>query len=215
MCYTKEISIQSFFFGLLCGLSLIKFGNKESSKTNKVIGLFYIFVSFMQLIEYFLWKDINCKTGLNKIGFTLGPIFNHLQPIILFILCMIFIKSSNIIPKTFFIFLIILYLIYIIKKYIDYILNNSDQCVQPNETGHLEWIWKYNFNYIFYFLINLLVLINYYKNKNITITLIISYILLFISINKFNKNIGELWCFMVTGIPLIHLFLQKVLKINN
>jgi len=62
MCYSKQLSIKSFLFGIFCGLSLIIFGNKESSETNKVIGLFFIFTSFMQLIDYILWKDINCKT---------------------------------------------------------------------------------------------------------------------------------------------------------
>lgn len=215
MCYSKQLSIKSFLFGIICCLSLIIFGNKESSETNKVIGLFFIFTSFMQLIDYILWKDINCKTGLNKLGFIIGPIFNHLQPIVLFILCTIFLKSSNIIPMEIFIFIVILYLIYVIKKYYQYILDNPIQCVQTNETGHLNWIWKNNFNYIFYFLIYFLVFINYYKNKNLTILLLFVHLLLIISINKFNKNIGELWCFMSTGTPLLALFLQKILNVNN
>jgi hypothetical protein len=169
----------------------------------------------MQLIDYLLWKDINCKTGLNKLGFLLGPIFNHLQPIILFILCNKFLKSSNVIPNNFFIFIIILYLIYIVKKYYDYILDNPKQCIQTNDTGHLNWSWKNNFNYIYYLFIILLILINYYKNKNLTITLLFVHLLLIISINKFNKNIGELWCFMAVSCPLVALFLQKILNINN
>jgi hypothetical protein len=215
MCYSKQLSIKSFLFGLFCGLILIIYGNKESSEINKVIGLFFIFSSFIQLIEYFLWKDINCKTGLNKLGFILGPIFNHLQPVILFILCSIFIKSSNIIPIEIVISIIILYIIYFIKKYNDYILDNPIQCVKTNETGHLNWPWKKDFNYVFYLLINLLVFINYYKYKNLTITSIFVHILLVISINKFNKNAGELWCYMSTGTPLLALFLQKILNINN
>lgn len=215
MCFSKQLSIKSFLFGLFCGLSLIIFGNKESSKTNKAIGLFFIFVSFMQLIEYFIWKDINIETGFNRLGFILGPIFNHLQPIILFILCTIFIKSSNLIPKKIMIFFIILYFIYIVKKYYDYILDNPNQFIQTNETGHLDWPWKYNFNYTFYFIINLIIIINFYKNKNVFAILIFVNILLFISNNKFKKNIGELWCFMVIGSPLVALFLQKILKINN
>ena len=42
-----------------------------------------------------------------------------------------------------------------------------------------------------------------------------SYLLLFISILEFKQNIGELWCLMVTGVPFVNLFIQKVFNINN
>ena len=215
MCFSKELSIKSFIFGLISGLLLIFFGNDKSKNTNKAIGIFFIFVSFMQLIEYFIWEDIDCKNGLNKFSFGLGPMLNHLQPIIFFLLCSVFIESSNLFPQEFIIFLIIIYVIYIINKYYDYIINNPNKCVYTNKEGHLDWPWKYNFNYIYFILIELIIFSNYYKNKNLMISFLISYLLLFLSNHKFNKNSGELWCFMVTGIPLINLFLQKILNIDN
>ena len=56
---------------------------------------------------------------------------------------------------------------------------------------------------------------NFYTNTNLIVSFGISYLLLLVSIFKFNKNIGEFWCLMVTGVPLINLFLQNILKINN
>ena len=215
MCFSKELSMKSFIFGLLSSLLLIIFGNKESENTNIVIGLFFIFVSLMQLIEYLIWKDLNCNKGLNNISFILGPILNHIQPIVLFVLCNIYIKSNNIIPIKLIYLLIIIYLIYVIDKFYNYIKDNKNKCIQINNSGHLDWTWKYNFNYIFYFIIEIIILINYTNNFNINISFILGYILLFISIFKFNKNIGELWCFMVSGIPLINLIVQKSFNINN
>jgi hypothetical protein len=170
-------------------------------------------VSFMQFIEYLIWSDIDCKKGLNMIGSVFGPIFNHLQPICILILCTIFLKSSYIIPNKILIFINAIYLLYVVYEYYIYII--KDRCIKKNKYGHLDWIWKYNFNYIFYYVISFINIINFYKNINLIISVIVSYFLLVISIFEFHENIGELWCLMVTGIPLVNLFVQRVLGINN
>ena len=213
MCFSKNLSLLSFIFGIASSLLLIFFGNKESSDTNKAIGYFFIFVSFMQFIEYLIWSDIDCKKGLNMIGSVFGPIFNHLQPICILILCTIFLKSSYIIPNKILIFINAIYLLYVVYEYYIYII--KDRCIKKNKYGHLDWIWKYNFNYIFYYVISFINIINFYKNINLIISVIVSYFLLVISIFEFHENIGELWCLMVTGIPLVNLFVQRVLGINN
>jgi len=215
MCYSKNLSLLSFLFGIFSSILLIKFGNKESLNTNYAIGFFFIFVSVMQLIEYFIWSDINCKSGLNKFGAYLGPLFNHFQPVILLLLASIYLKNSNIIPLNYIIFINILYVIYVLYKYYIYIFDTKNLCIGLNNEKHINWKWKTNFTYVFYFIISLINIINYYKNYNLILAIIASYILLFISINKFNNNIGEFWCLMVTGVPLLNLFIQKVLNINN
>lgn len=215
MCFTKELSIKTFIFGLISSFLLIIYGNKESKNTNIVIGIFIIFVSLMQLIEYFIWVDLDCNKGLNKISLLLGPILNHLQPIIIFILCNIYLKSNNIIQPKLMYLLIIIYLIYIIERYYNYVKENKNKCIGTNSSGHLDWPWKYNFNYIFYFIIEIIILTNYTNNFNIILFYSVSYVLFFLSMFKFKKNIGELWCFMVPGTPLINLILQKSFNINN
>ena len=62
---------------------------------------------------------------------------------------------------------------------------------------------------------NFLNLVNFYTNTNIIVSFVIGYVLLIVSIFNFNKNIGELWCLMVTGIPLVNLFMENILNINN
>ena len=100
MCYSKDLSLLSYIFGISTSLSLILFGN--NIQINLVIGLFYIFVSQMQLIEFFAWSDLLCKNGLNKLSTILGPILNNSQPVILFILTIIYLKSENIINYSIF-----------------------------------------------------------------------------------------------------------------
>lgn len=194
---------------------LINFGNSLSADTNKAIGYFFLFVTLMQLVEYFLWIDINCSNGFNKVGSLIGPILNHLQPVVLLVIAIIFLEPANLISQNIVIPVNIIYLIYCGYKYIKYVSNESNLCVRTNECDHLNWTWKNDFNYLFYFAISFINVANFYTNVNLMVSFGISYLLLIVSIFGFNKNIGEFWCLMVTGVPLINLYMQNVLNINN
>jgi hypothetical protein len=215
MCYSKDLSLASLSFGIIASLSLICFGNEQSYLTNRAIGYFFLFVTLMQLVEYFLWIDIDCVNGLNKVGALLGPIFNHLQPIVLLILANIYLQPANFISSNIIIPTNALYLFYVGYQYYKYVSNTSNLCVKTNTYDHLDWTWKNDFNYTFYFAISFINIANFYKNTNLMISFGISYLLLVISIFNFNKNIGEFWCLMVIIIPFINLFLENVLNINN
>jgi len=215
MCYSADLSLASLSFGIFASLMLINFGSKESSRTNKVIGYFFLFVTLMQLVEYFLWIDMNCTNGFNKVGALLGPILNHLQPVVLLVIATIFLEPANLISSSIVIPTNILYLIYCGYQYVKYISNETNLCVKTNKCKHLDWTWKKDFNYVFYFAISFINVANFYTNTNLIVSFGISYILLIVSIFGFNNNIGEFWCLMVTGVPLINLFIENVLKINN
>jgi hypothetical protein len=215
MCYSKDLSLASLTFGVFASLILINFGNKESASTNKAIGYFFLFVTLMQLVEYFLWSDINCQNGLNKLGSLLGPILNHLQPVVLLLLASFFLEPTNLISINLIIPANILYICYVGYEYIKYISNESNLCVRTNKCDHLDWSWKKDFNYTFYFIISFMNVANFYKNTNLIVSFGLSYLLLIVSIFNYQYNIGEFWCLMVTGIPLVNLFMQKILNINN
>lgn len=215
MCYSKDLSLTSLSFGIIASLSLICFGNKDSSNTNKAIGYFFLFVTLMQLVEYFLWIDIDCVNGFNKIGSLIGPILNHLQPLVLLLLATYYLQPANLISPSVIIPTNILYLIYVGYQYYKYVSSQSNLCVGTNKVGHLDWTWKKDFNYTFYFIISFINVANFYTNTNLMVSFGISYLFLFISIFNFNQNIGEFWCLMVTGIPFINIFMQNILNINN
>jgi hypothetical protein len=215
MCYSEELSLTSLSFGIFASLMLINFGNSKSENTNKAIGYFFLFVTLMQLVEYFLWIDIDCVNGFNKLGSLIGPIFNHLQPLVLLLLATYFLNPSNLISPSIIIPANIIYLIYSGYQYVKYVSNSSNLCVKTNECDHLDWTWKRDFNYLFYFAISFLNIANFYTNVNLMVSFGISYLLLIVSIFGFNKNVGEFWCLMVTGVPLINLFMENVLNINN
>ncbi len=215
MCYSKETSLMSFIFGISVSYILIKFGNEKSDSTNKTIGYFFMFISFVQLIEYFIWSDLDCKTGTNKLTSLVGPLIINLQPVVLLLIMSIYLESSNIIPSSIVNLLNILYICYVGYKYNNYIQNESNLCVQENEKKHLDWTWKKDFNYNYYHLLALINLINYSSNTVLISTIGFSYIILYASYFNFKENIGELWCLISTSIPLFSLFIEKVLNVNN
>ncbi len=53
MCYSKNLSLTSFLFGIISSILLIKYGNIESKNTNLAIGSFFIFVSFNAIYRIF------------------------------------------------------------------------------------------------------------------------------------------------------------------
>ena len=158
----------------------------------------------MQLVEYFLWIDIDCSNGFNKIGALVGPILNHLQPVVLLIIASAFLEPSNLISPNIIIPANILYLLYVGKQYLKFISKPSNLCVRTNKCNHLDWTWKKDFNYLFYFFISFLNVANFYSNTNLMVSFGISYMLLLISIFKFNGVVGEFWCLMVTSVSLIN-----------
>lgn len=215
MCYSKDLSLSSLSFGIIASLMLINFGNPQSTNTNKAIGYFFLFVTLMQMVEYFLWIDMDCSNGFNKLGSLLGPILNHLQPVVLLIIATIFLNSTNLISQSIVIPANILYLIYSGYQYVKYLSVESNLCVKTNDCDHLDWTWKKDFNYIFYFTISFINVANFYTNVNLMVSFGISYLMLIVSIFGFNKNVGEFWCLMVTCVPFINLFMENVLGINN
>ena len=215
MCYSKNLSLASLACGIIASTSLILFGNKQSASTNKMIGYYFAFVALMQLIEYFLWIDIDCVNGFNKMASILGPILNHLQPIVLVLLSYTYLQPAKVIPVNVVIFANVLYLIYAGHHYYKHVSDSSNFCVKTNADGHLDWTWKSNFIYTFFTIINIINIANFYENTNVMVAFVVSYLILVIDMFNFKNNYGELWCFMVTCIPFINLFMEKVLNINN
>jgi hypothetical protein len=57
MCFNEESSISVFTFGSLCSAYLFYRGIKNNNGNDKFYGIVFVLVSFLPLIEYFLWKN--------------------------------------------------------------------------------------------------------------------------------------------------------------
>jgi hypothetical protein len=209
MCFTKEISIRSFGLGLISGTLLIFFGNNEHKNFNCTIGIFFMFVSLMQYIEYLMWNDLECNKSQNKVATAAGPLLNHLQPTILFLLTIYFLTDISQVSKIV-IRINIMYMLYVFYKYYNFMNNKKEKCTKKKDV-HLDWLWKHDFNYIIYQIVMVTNVFVFGKDLITLSPFIISYILFFYYLQNDRFFVGELWCYSVNSVPLFTLLLQNLI----
>ena len=212
MCFNYQTSIITFLIGTVFSILLIKKGNKKYILENKSFGIFFIFISLIQLMDFLFWIDINNNYGINKITSIIGPILNVGQPIILYIIKLLVYKKTYKKLTNFDIIIFmfnLFYLIYLIKLYIKYLKEN--ELITTEKNDHLSWPWiKYVIPH--FYLILLPINILYLSNFNYSLfVFIITYFFLIISASYFKYNIGELWCFFGSFIPIIIYFWSNYL----
>jgi len=209
MCFSARISLLAFTFGIIGSILVYTL----DGPSNKIISLFFAFISFLQLIEYFLWKHQICD-NYNKLLSKIGMWLNHLQPVVLGLLVIFF----NTVPTIYYVSLIIfLYLCVIIPYSLQYKDIGNLQCtIRDIKTQHLSWKWnglKYaNLIYSLFFL-SALILIFYIglPNKTLKIYAVITTIITYISSALiYRNNVGSLWCFYSAFIPIIYYLYCKI-----
>jgi hypothetical protein len=207
MCFNYKVSLFTFTIGTIFSILLINYGNKKYSLENKITGIFFIFISAIQFMDFLFWIDIKNKLGINKVATILGPILNVCQPTILYLIKYYYYRPDILTMKYGNLpiaILNLLYFVYFIVIYTKFLAN--EKLVTGTENNHLEWPWiKYsspNF-YLILFAINIFYLFNF---NYALVVFLITYFFLYISANYFAYNIGELWCFFGSFIPLIMFF---------
>jgi hypothetical protein len=204
MCWNKDVSLNTFIFSSFV-LMLIVYNNaftkyKIHMMNNKWMILFFLSFIVIQLIEYFIWKNIN-NPVYNKFFSTLAQIVLLLQPIASLML----ITNDKVrIP------LIMTYLILSIP-YSAYKFATSNIHSTVNKNGNLVWhffndspmndsplIWMV---WLFFFLISFVYQKNWTAFLFGLVTLIVTYI------NFSQKNgIGSMWCWIVNSIMVVCAF---------
>ena len=206
MCFNYKVSLLTFFTGIIFSLLLIKYGNKKYEKENLTTGIFFIFISFIQFMDFIFWIDLDNKKGLNKIFTITGPILNIGQPLILYIIKLIVYNPIK--YNIFYVLINFVYLIVFIIFYYNFILNNYTNLITTNINGHIKWKWydiKYYYIDIFYLILLFLNIFYLFNFKYALILFIIIYFFLLLSYKLFYYHIGELWCFYGCFIPLLFL----------
>lgn len=210
MCFNKESSLITWVSNLITCYLLINYGDFKYRSINKKIAYFFLFVGTMQILEFMIWIDLNCKKGLNKIAGYLGPILNYLQPTVFFLIWGNF--SNPIINK-----LQLIYFSYFLY-YLYFYYTNMEKCSIVNNENHISWAWegrymnhsKENLRMCHIFMIITLVNLYLLKDSNYGILVyILSAILFILSYFYHKQNVGELWCFYVIFIPIIMLIIQN------
>lgn len=215
MCFNEKVSLITYLAGLSGSAALL-------TKNKIPEALFYGWVSQMQLVDYFLWKNQPCEiTSTNKIckkdelvncnktnNYITGAgiIINHLEPFILFMGIVLYSKKT--LPLGIIIFFIIfmvlisLYTIHIFAKD-----NDDNLCTTVSETSdpHLHWKWN-NESYhgiIYILFLIIIIVLSYFGLEKGYINAIIAFIAYIASyiIYKDKKSVGAMWCFGAAFVP--------------
>ena len=197
MCFSKEVSLVTLILGLFTSYLCYSVNTPKY----KIIGLFFAFVILMQGIDYLLWTHQQCD-NLNKNISTVGMLLNHLQPVVLFILKNIYLKTSK-----FEVFVLVVYLLFIIPYSLQFI--KDKKCTEKNKNNHLLWKWNglnnAEITYIV-FLFTLVILGTF--NKSFSLIIFLSFFTSYFIYNN-ETVVGNMWCFFAVFAPLFFYILAK------
>ena len=85
MCINEKVSMTAFITCTTASLYLFYRNNKY----DRWVAIFFFYIGLMQLLEYFMWIDQECK-GLNQISTDIGFWHNIFQPVASFVIAYIF-----------------------------------------------------------------------------------------------------------------------------
>ena len=203
MCFNYKVSLFTFSLGTIFSILLIKYGNKNYTSENIVTGIFFIFISLIQFMDFLFWIDIKNKLGINKITTIFGPILNVGQPLILYLIKYFYYKPNIFVLTNFNLPVVLInacYFVYFIIFYYNFISNTK--LITTVQNGHLKWPWIKYSNPTFYIILFAINIFYLFDLKYSTILFLITYFFLFLSVKYFYYQVGELWCFFGVFIPL-------------
>lgn len=202
MCWNKDVSLNTFLFSSLI-LILIIYNNKFTKYkihelNNNFIYFFLFSFILIQLIEYFIWKNLN-NSFYNRFFSIIASFILFLQPIAsIFIIKNIQIRNL----------LLSIYLLFSIPFSLFTFSNTKfSASVAPN--GHLKWNWISNSNlkyltYTFYLLFLFYPIIR----EKLYFISSFAFILFLISFYSYFKSgtFESMWCWISNLIMLFYAF---------
>ena len=197
MCWNENVSLNTFLFSLFV-LTLIGYNNsytkyKIQELNNTWMYIFFASFIFMQLIEFFIWRNINNKF-YNNFFSIIGLLLLFIQPVAS-IMILQNIELRNLLLASY-LLVAIPYSIY--KFSTNHIHTVVSKC------GHLKWIAFQNPSivwvvWLFFFLFS-------FVHQRIWGGLLFAFITLLISfLNYINdKTMASMWCWSVNSIMIYY-----------
>lgn len=207
MCFNWKISLLTFVFGTVFSILLI-FGKNTNAiikKQNVILGIFLIFIALIQLMDFLFWIDLKNKLGINRITTIIGPILNVCQPVILYVIKVVFYKPNILTLSNFNLpiaLLNIAYLLYfIVGVYTKFLSKNN--LITGVANGHLKWEWISYTNPLYYLILFAINIFYLFTFNYALIVFTIVYFCMLISYKYFYYNAGEIWCFFGSLLPFV------------
>jgi hypothetical protein len=211
MCISANVSISTFIISIISSFILIYYGVPKFKTENLIIGLFFIYIAIVQLLEWMMWFDINDNIGINKIATMIMPIYVYIQPLVLYnIQAFIYDVSS----PWWWLLIEFLYLIVTGLQYQEFI-KGSRLVTKCGESGGLKWNWSYYFFphlYLFILFYSIFVFFNFKFACFLFIITLLSIILTLIKHNNYyDGEFGSLFCFIGALLPIVFIFFELLL----
>ena len=192
MCWNQQVSLNTFLFSIFA-LLLIMYNNYYTHY--KIIelhnGWIYAFLAsfiFIQLVEFFIWRNIHDKY-YNHFFSILAICLLIIQPI-----CSIMILSNIKLRNN----LLSIYLLLVIP-YSIYNFSNKNIRSVKSESGHLRWLFLDNnpiiwFVWLFFFFFSF-----FYEKKWIGVFFGVCFLLISYYTYKKDNTIGSMWCWFANS----------------
>jgi len=205
MCWNADISINTFLFALFA-LVFIFLANtytkyKQETFKNPLVYLLLLEVASIQLIEFFLWKNLKNKK-MNEFLTSLALYIIIIEPLTIMLM----------IPnKIILISIVLCYLLFLLTKY----STSSRSFVTNVKNGHLSWGWINKasplsiFIYLFFFVFSMYLINNFLLFLFSIFTLIITLFFYFK-----DNTFGSMWCWS-TNLFLLYFIIDIIIKPFN
>ena len=184
MCWNQYVSLNTYVFSMGMLLLMIYNNNYTPYKVNIGIYGYFFIVSFcsMQLIEYFLWRNLENKK-LNNLYSVLGQILSAIQPIPSLLML------TN---PTLKIQMIGLYVLFVIIV----VLTHKPIFKTSIQNGHLKWSWV-PMSYYVYMIWLFFMLFSFAVNRNYLAILFGLFLFAITYYNADSGTGGSLWCWTI------------------
>ena len=197
MCWNETVSLNTFLFSSFV-LLLIAYNNTHTQyKVADFDGVwhYFFYISFisMQLIEFFIWRNIDNKF-YNHIFSTMAAILLFIQPLISLMLLPNIPLRTNLLSAYSALFI----------PYFTYKFITNNMKSQLSNKGHLIWSF-FDTNLILFMGWLFFFLFSFYYTRSIR-TIIFGIVLLVISGYNYykDKSIGSMWCWVVNSIMIYY-----------
>ena len=131
MCYSVSSSFGTFFFVVfICCILWIR-----GSKVQKSLSIMLGFIALMQVVEGFLWLNIECN-NINRFITYFIPLLLFIQPIV--IIGTLYSFNSGLLSPSFYKILFGISLLSL-PLYIDWFKDGIGKCTVVGNNGHLIW----------------------------------------------------------------------------
>jgi len=210
MCWNQDISINTFLFACLALLFIFLTNTFTKYKTktfdNPLVYLFLLEVAAIQLVEFFLWRNLKNKS-MNELLSKITSFIVFIQPLTM----MLLIPYITIKLPIVFLYFTFMMVYFVYRGIYNPIVYHTSIGVN----GHLSWEWMNFKGYenIFLFIVLLFYVIPALSMNNFFITLfsIISLIISLFFYFKYN-TFGTMWCWYVNLFLLY--FIVEILLIK-